>query len=71
MAVARKRPTSASDEAAARPPVRIGREPIPVPRLVPRGKTAFDTVAWRSHDAVIKNAEGSVIFEQKGIRAPV
>jgi len=38
---------------------------------VPRGKTAFDTVDWRTHDAVIKNAEGKVIFEQKGIRAPV
>jgi ribonucleoside-diphosphate reductase alpha chain len=41
-----------------------------VPRLVPRGKTAFDTVDWKSHDALIKNAEGKVIFEQKGIRAP-
>jgi ribonucleoside-diphosphate reductase alpha chain len=69
MAVARKRPTPA-DEPVVRPANRIGREPIPVPRLVPRGKTAFDTVAWRSHDAVIKNAEGAVIFEQKGIRAP-
>jgi ribonucleoside-diphosphate reductase alpha chain len=71
MAVARKRPTPASEEPVARPTNRIGREPIPVPRLVPRGKTAFDTVAWRSHDAAIKNAEGTVIFEQKGIRAPV
>jgi len=71
MAVARKRPAPASEEPAARPTARIGREPIPVPRLVPRGKTAFDTVQWRSHDAVIKNAEGTVIFEQKGIRAPV
>ncbi|MGI0071839.1 MAG: vitamin B12-dependent ribonucleotide reductase [Thermoplasmata archaeon] len=70
MAVARKRPAPASEEPIARLAPRIGREPIPVSRLVPRGKTAFDTVAWRSHDAVIKNAEGSVIFEQKGIRAP-
>ena len=69
MAAAKKRAMPASDESAARP-ARIGREPIPVPRLVPRGKTAFDTVQWRSHDAVIKNAEGKVIFEQKGIRAP-
>jgi len=37
---------------------------------VPRGKTAFDSVSWRTHDAVIKNADGKVIFEQKGIRAP-
>jgi ribonucleoside-diphosphate reductase alpha chain len=70
MAVARKRPAPAPDESVGRPANRIGREPIPVPRLVPRGKTAFDTVAWRTHDAVIKNAEGTVIFEQKGIRAP-
>jgi len=70
MAVARKRPAPSPEEPPARPVGRIGREPIPVPRLVPRGKTAFDTVAWRTHDAVIKNAEGSVIFEQKGIRAP-
>jgi ribonucleoside-diphosphate reductase alpha chain len=69
MAAAKKRAVPASEETAARPS-RIGREPIPVPRLVPRGKTAFDTVQWRSHDAVIKNAEGKVIFEQKGIHAP-
>jgi ribonucleoside-diphosphate reductase alpha chain len=71
MAIARKRPTPASEEATARAAARIGREPIPVSRLVPRGKTALDTVEWRTHDAVIKNAEGAVIFEQKGIRAPV
>jgi ribonucleoside-diphosphate reductase alpha chain len=70
MAVSKKRAAPAVDAPAPRPANRIGREPIPVPRLVPRGKTAFDTVAWRSHDAIIKNAEGKVIFEQKGIRAP-
>ncbi|HYA58013.1 MAG TPA: vitamin B12-dependent ribonucleotide reductase [Thermoplasmata archaeon] len=70
MAVAKKRAVAPTEEPAPRPASRIGREPIPVPRLVPRGKTAFDTVPWRSHDAVIKNAEGKVIFEQKGIRAP-
>ena len=69
MAVAKKRAPSVPEEPPARL-ARIGREPIPVPRLVPRGKTAFDTVSWRSHDAVIKNAEGKVIFEQKGIRSP-
>ena len=69
MAVAKKRAVPASEEPVSRPANRIGREPIPVPRLVPRGKTAFDTVQWRTHDAVIKNAEGKVIFEQKGIRA--
>jgi ribonucleoside-diphosphate reductase alpha chain len=51
-------------------PARSGREPIPVPRLVPRGKTAFDTVSWKSHDALIRSADGKVVFEQKGIRAP-
>jgi len=71
MAVSRKRAPSAADSPAPRPTNRIGREPIPVPRLVPRGKTAFDTVEWRSHDAVIKNADGKVIFEQKAVRAPV
>ncbi len=45
-------------------------ESIPIPRLVPRGKTAFDTVGWKLHDAIIKNTEGKVIFEQKGVRVP-
>ncbi|HZY69927.1 MAG TPA: vitamin B12-dependent ribonucleotide reductase [Thermoplasmata archaeon] len=71
MAVAKKRPTSAPDDTTPRARERLGREPIPVPRLVPRGKTAFDTVAWKSHDALIKNADGATIFELKGIRAPV
>jgi ribonucleoside-diphosphate reductase alpha chain len=70
MAVARKRPAPVTDELVGRPAGRIGREPIPVPRLVPRGKTAFDTVTWRSHDAAIKSADGKTIFEQRGIRAP-
>jgi ribonucleoside-diphosphate reductase alpha chain len=69
VAASKKRPIT-NDEPAARPAARLGREPIPVPRLVPRGKTAFDTVSWKSHDALIKNAEGKTIFEQKGIRAP-
>ncbi len=69
MAVAKKRTAPVSDE-APRAPSRLGREPIPIPRLVPRGKTAFDTVAWKTHDALIKNAEGSVIFELKGVHAP-
>ena len=70
MAVAKKRPIPSVDDAAGRASARLGREPIPVPRLVPRGKTAFDTVQWRSHDASIKSFDGKVIFEQKGIRAP-
>ena len=71
MAVARKRPAPLPEEESSRPVARLGREPIPVARLVPRGKTAFETVAWKAHDAVIKNAEGKTIFEQKGLRAPV
>ncbi len=71
MAVAKKRASSPLPEPHAdRGSPRLGREPIPIPRLVPRGKTAFDTVEWRHHDAVIKNAEGATIFELKGIRAP-
>ncbi|EQD70543.1 Ribonucleotide reductase class II vitamin B12-dependent domain protein, partial [mine drainage metagenome] len=70
MAVSRKRTASPADPPASRPANRIGRDPIPVPRLVPRGKTAFDTVEWRTHDALIQNADGQTIFEQKGIRAP-
>jgi ribonucleoside-diphosphate reductase alpha chain len=70
MAVARKRPAPLPSEGSVRPPARLGREPIPIPRIVPRGKTAFETVAWKSHDAIIKNAEGKVIFELKGIKAP-
>ncbi len=69
MAASKKRPTPTED-AGPRTAARMGRDPIPVPRLVPRGKTAFDTVAWKTHDALIKNAEGKTIFEQKGIRAP-
>jgi ribonucleoside-diphosphate reductase alpha chain len=70
MAVSRKRTASPADPPPLRPAARLGRDPIPVPRLVPRGKTAFDTVEWRRHDALIRNAEGKTIFEQKGIRAP-
>ncbi|EQD72270.1 Ribonucleotide reductase class II vitamin B12-dependent domain protein, partial [mine drainage metagenome] len=71
MAVAKKRASSPlPDTHADLGNPRLGREPIPVPRLVPRGKTAFDTVEWKLHDAVIKNAEGATIFELKGIRAP-
>ncbi len=69
MAAAKKRALP-GDEAAARTASRPGREPIDVPRLVPSGKTAFDTVEWKTHDALIKSADGKVIFEQKGIRAP-
>ncbi len=70
MAVAKKRAPAVPEASGSRSGGRLGREPIPVPQLVPRGKTAFDTVEWKTHDSVIKNAEGKVIFELKGIRAP-
>jgi ribonucleoside-diphosphate reductase alpha chain len=70
MAASKRRSPSPVDLPETKLPTRSGREPIPVPRLVPRGKTAFDTVAWKSHDALIRSADGHVIFEQKGIRAP-
>ncbi len=69
MAAAKKRPVP-DEGAIGRAPSRPGRDPIEVPRLVPTGKTAFDTVEWRTHDATIKSADGKVIFEQKGIHAP-
>jgi ribonucleoside-diphosphate reductase alpha chain len=69
MAAAKKRTTPIPEE-APRGSSRVGREPIEIPRLVPRGKTAFDTVVWKTHDSVIKNAEGKVIFELKGVHAP-
>ncbi len=70
MATAKKRATSPPELGTTGGPDRSGREPIPVPRLVPRGKTAFDTVTWRLHDALIRGSDGSVVFELKGIRAP-
>ena len=70
MATSKKRTAPLPMEETTTPSRNYGEEPIPVPRLVPRGKTAFDTVSWRSYDALIKNAEGKVIFEQKGLRAP-
>ena len=70
MAAAKKRTAPPTEDATEGQMGRIVRESIPVPRLVPRGKTAFDTIPWKTHDALIKNAEGKVIFELKGIRAP-
>ncbi|MGI0150912.1 MAG: adenosylcobalamin-dependent ribonucleoside-diphosphate reductase, partial [Thermoplasmata archaeon] len=70
MALAKKRVVPLAEPALPVPTPRMGRDPIPVPRLVPRGKTAFDTVEWRSHDALIRAADGKVVFELKGIRAP-
>jgi ribonucleoside-diphosphate reductase alpha chain len=69
MAAAKKRPAP-GEESASRTTVRPDREAIELPRLVPAGKTAFDTVEWKTHDASIKSADGKVIFEQKGIHAP-
>ncbi|HEV2318017.1 MAG TPA: vitamin B12-dependent ribonucleotide reductase, partial [Thermoplasmata archaeon] len=68
MAIAKKRASSLAAESVLTG--RSSRDPITIPRLVPRGKSAFDTVGWRLHDALIKAADGKVIFELKGIRAP-
>ncbi|MGI0054480.1 MAG: vitamin B12-dependent ribonucleotide reductase [Thermoplasmata archaeon] len=70
MAASKKRTSPIPVDEACPSARTYGEEPIPVPRLVPRGKTAFDTVSWRTHDALIKSADGKIIFEQKGIRAP-
>ena len=71
MAIAKKRAASAPEEVGPKSSARYGREPIPIPRLVPKGKTAFDTLEWKTYDALIKGADGRVIFDQKGIHAPV
>ena len=70
MAASKRRVVPAPSELGSRGAPKGGREPISVPRLVPRGKTAFETVEWKSHNSVIKGADGKVIFEQKGIHAP-
>jgi ribonucleoside-diphosphate reductase alpha chain len=70
MAIPKRRAPTIPEEALARPANRAGRDPIAIPRLVPRGKSAFDTVEWKSHDALIRAADGKTIFEQRGIRAP-
>ncbi len=70
MAASKRRVASPTTEVPPRTTLRTGREPIPVPRLTPRGKSAFETVSWKSHDAIIKGADGRPIFEQKGIHAP-
>ncbi len=71
MAITKKRTAPVPEAPDSKGGRRASRdEAIPVPRLVPRGKVAFDTVEWKLHDAQIKNAEGKVIFEQKGIRVP-
>lgn len=34
------------------------------------GQDVFDSVAWESRDAVIRNPQGEAVFEQKGVRFP-
>ncbi len=46
------------------------REAIPMPRLLPKGKSAYDTVEWENRDALIKNPSGKIIFEAKGVKVP-
>jgi ribonucleoside-diphosphate reductase alpha chain len=54
----------------ARPPVGRSHEPIPLPRLLPKGVGPFDQVEWKTQDAVIRNPAGEIIFEARGIRVP-
>ncbi|HEV2166651.1 MAG TPA: vitamin B12-dependent ribonucleotide reductase, partial [Thermoplasmata archaeon] len=70
MAASKRRVVTSPSDLGPRAGARSGREPIAVPRLVPRGKTAFETVEWKTHNSTIKGADGKVIFEQKGIHAP-
>jgi ribonucleoside-diphosphate reductase alpha chain len=46
------------------------REPVALRRLVPKGKSAFEGIEWKAHDAIIKGPEGKIIFKAEKIRAP-
>lgn len=69
MATSRRRATVPHVTEHARAPA-ADREPIPLTRLVPKGKSAFDGIEWKTHDAVIKSPSGEIIFKAEGIRAP-
>ncbi len=43
---------------------------IPLSRILPRGKSAFDTVEWEFRDTSIKSSSGQIIFEMKGVKTP-
>ncbi len=68
MATSRRR--AALPHAAEVSRSRAQREPVPLSRLVTKGKNAFDGLEWKSHDALIKSPSGEVIFDMKGIKAP-
>ncbi len=68
MATTRRR--AALPHVAEQPQARSARETITLDRLVPKGRTGFDGVEWRTHDALIKSPSGEIIFELKGIKAP-
>jgi ribonucleoside-diphosphate reductase alpha chain len=67
MATTRRRAVAAIAE---HPRAAGHREPLSLPRLVPKGKGPFDGIEWKTHDALIKGPGGETIFELKGIRAP-
>ena len=70
MAATRRKNSAISHSEHAAQPVKTRREPIPIPRLLPKGKNAYDTVEWEYRDAVIKNPSGKIIFEAKGVKVP-
>jgi ribonucleoside-diphosphate reductase alpha chain len=43
---------------------------IPLPRILPRGKSAYDTVEWEFRDTAIRGSSGKTIFEMKGVKTP-
>jgi ribonucleoside-diphosphate reductase alpha chain len=49
---------------------REGRESIPLPRILSKGKSAYDTVEWEYRDALIRGTSDKPIFEMKGVRTP-
>src|SRR5688572_29097891 len=39
-------------------------------RFVPKGKVAFESLQWDARSSVIRNPDGSVVFEMTNIRIP-
>ncbi len=58
------RPVSAPAEPAARKPLRWTRF------FCPEGVDPYDTVTWELRDAVIGDASGETVFEQRGVEVP-
>jgi ribonucleoside-diphosphate reductase alpha chain len=70
MAATRRKTNGLTHNEHTPQPVKGRRETIPLPRLLPKGKGAYDTVEWEYRDAVIKNPAGKIIFEAKGVKVP-